>query len=309
VRAAIDRSERDSIAIAALALGSDEGRPVPGQEDAVSRRDAALMRMAAERTGGIYIDGYRKDAAAALAAYLRSLAPESESGGSRRERKSRWPLFVMSAILAYGLSKLCLLQIKNTGFTLLLLAAILLSSCSRVPGRLLIMEANFQSARGQYTKAVASYLKALAYEDAVPYAEYGLGSVYYNLDEGKAALECFADSQKTLDSRSPAVHRELRYRNHYNTGVVQFGEGDYSDAAASFREALRIDPARVDAKRNLELSLRSLAREQTAAGRAEERQEESASRAALFEYLRQKERNQWQSREWAAEAQTEGPDY
>jgi Ca-activated chloride channel family protein len=309
VRAALDRCERDAIAIAALALGSDEGRPVPGQEDAVSRRDAALMRMAAERTGGVYIDGSRKDAAAALAAYLHSLAPETESGGRRKERKSRWPLFIMAAILAYGMSKLCLLQIKNAGFSLLLLALLFLSSCSRIPGKLLIMEGNFLSARGRHSEAVSSYLKALEYEDAAPYAEYGLGSVYYSLDEGKAALERFADSQKILDALAPAAHRELRYRNNYNAGVVQFGAGDFPSAAASFREALRVEPARIDAKRNLELSLRSIARESAAAGRAEQRLEESASRAALFDYLRQKEQNQWQSREWAAEEQTDGPDY
>jgi Ca-activated chloride channel family protein len=309
VRAALDRCGRDVIAIAALAVGGDEGRPVYGLENAVSRRDAALMRMAAERTGGIYVDGGHRDAAAVLAAYLRSLAPESKSGGNRKERKARWPLFVMAAILAWGLSKCCLLQIKPTVFTLSLLAALLLSSCSQAPGKLLIMEANFLSARGRYTEAISSYLRALEHEEAAPYAGYGLGSVYYSLDEGKAALERFADSQKILDALSPTAHRELRYRLNYNVGVVLFAERDFAAAAGSFREALRLDPGRVEAKRNLELSLLSLARKSAAGGQAGQRLEESESRAALFEYLKKKEENQWKSREWAAEEQTEGPDY
>lgn len=309
VKAALDRCDRDGITVSALALGSDEGRPVPGREDIVSRRDAALMRMAAERGGGIFVDGGAQNAASVLAAHLRSLAPESETRGSRKERKARWPLFIAAAILAYGASKLCLLQIKKAGFTLLLSALLFLSSCSRLPGKLLIMEANFLSSRGRYTDAVSSYLKALEYEEAAPYAEYGLGSVYYSLDEGKAALERFADSQKTLDTFPPDGHRELRYRVSYNTGGALFSEGDFAGAAASFREALRIEPDRIEAKRNLELSLLSLARESAAGSRSDQGRQESESRTALFEYLRQKEYNQWKSREWAAEEQSDGPDY
>ena len=243
-----------------------------------------------------------------LAAYLRSLAPETETGGNRRERKARWPLFIIVAALAWGLSKLCLLQIR-TAASLSLLALLFLSACSQLPGKLLIIEANFHNARGRYTEAIASYLRALEHEEAAPYAGYGLGSVYCGLDESAAALERFAESQKILDELSPTAHRELRYRNNYNAGVTLFGEGDFSAAADSFREALRLEPGRLEAKRNLELSLLSLARESAAGNQDGQRREESESRAALFEYLRKKEANQWKSREWAAEEETGGPDY
>jgi Ca-activated chloride channel family protein len=169
------------------------------------------------------------------------------------------------------------------------------------------MEANVLSAGGMYTEAIEAYLKALEYEEAAPYAGYGLGSVYYSLDEGAAALGRFADSQEILDTLPPAAHRELRYRISYNTGVVLFGGGDFAGAAAAFREALRLDPGRLEAKRNLELSLLSLTRE--TGGRAEPRREESTGRAALFEYLRHKEQNRWQSREWEGEEQHHAPDY
>jgi Ca-activated chloride channel family protein len=309
LRAALDRCNNNGITVAALALGSDEGNPVPGQEDLISRREAAVMRMAAERTGGIYVDGSRKDAVTVLAAHLRSLAPEAETRGNRRERKARWPLFITAAIIAFGISKLCLLQIKIAGLSFLFPLLCLFSSCAPVSGKLLIMEANFLGSRGQYTEAISSYLKALEYEEAKPYAEYGLGSVYYSLDEEEAALERFADSKQLIDALSPEGHRELRYRINYNTGVTLFGNGDFAGAAESFREALRNDPGRIEAKRNLELSLLSLARENTARGQTEQQREETESRAILFEYLRQKEHSQWKSREWAAEEQNEGPDY
>jgi Ca-activated chloride channel family protein len=187
----------------------------------------------------------------------------------------------------------------------------LFSSCSR--GKLFIMEANYLNSRGRFDEAMASYLKALEYEEAAPYAEYGLGSVFYSLDEGKAALERFGNSKKILETLSAESHRELRYRNNYNSGVVFFGEGDFSAAVSAFKEALRIDPGKIEAKRNLELSLMSLARESVLlkerAGEGNEENQRQETRAVLFEYLRQKEQNQWKSREWTPEEHITGPDY
>ncbi|MDR2922672.1 MAG: VWA domain-containing protein [Treponema sp.] len=107
---ALDRCVREGVMVNALAVGSDEGRPVPcasgDQSETISRRDSAAMRMAAERTGGIYIDASRDDAAGILAAHLRSLAPEAGGRGSRTGPKERRSLFIVIAILAYCASKL-----------------------------------------------------------------------------------------------------------------------------------------------------------------------------------------------------------
>jgi Ca-activated chloride channel family protein len=328
IKAAVDRSAGEDIIVNALAVGSDEGGPVPegklpppgvwgqasgesGQEEQIiSRRDSAVMRMAAERSGGIYIDGNRKDAPALLAEYLRSRAPESETRGMRREKKRQWPLFVIAALLFYGASKLCLLcPLSFLRCPALIVFLFLLSSCSGISGKLFIIEANFFNSQGLYSRAAASYMKALAYEEAEAYAEYGLGSAYYSLDEAAAALARFEDSRKILEGRSPAEHRELRYRLSYNTGVVFFGEGNFLDAAQSFKEALKIDPGRIEAKRNLELSLLSLARSRSSGEQAEPEKNEPENSAVLFEYLRRKEQNQWRSREWAVEEEDSGPDY
>jgi Ca-activated chloride channel family protein len=313
VKAAVDRCAAENISIAALGVGSDEGAPVPGQESTISRRDAALLRMIADRSGGIYVDGSRADASDALASYLRSLAPESERPGNRRERKERWFLFIMAALLAFCASKLSLAQIpglkRRVTNAALVFSCLLFLSCARVSGKLLIMEANFLCARSRHNEAIPAYLKALEYEDAAPYAEYGLGLAYYNLDEGGAALERYADSLELLENRQAASHRELRYRIHYNTGVARFSADDFDGAAFSFREALRTNPASIEAKRNLELSLLLIARKNAARSQAEKRSEEKESRAAFFEYVQQKEQNQWKSREWTLEEESPGPDY
>jgi Ca-activated chloride channel family protein len=200
---------------------------------------------------------------------------------------------------------------RNEGkLTYLLVVLILLGGCSGdsgVSGKLLIIGGNFQNARGDYTGAISSYMKALEYPQAAPYSEFGLGSMYFSLGEEKAALERFVEAKKILETSDPAANRELHYRIHYNTGVVLFSERNFSGAADSFREALKVDGGKKEAKRNLELSIRSLARENIANDGRSDGEDENM--AALFEYIQQKEFNQWKSREWQTEENTNGPDY
>ena len=140
---------------------------------------------------------------------------------------------------------------KKTGFFFLwCILSLLMCGCSRMSGKLLIMEANFRNARGMYTRAISSYMKARNDAEAAPYSEFGLGSVYFALGEEKAALDRFAEAETMLESSSPAS-RELHYRIHYNTGVVLFSEGDFSGAIDSFRKALKVDGGKKEAKRNL----------------------------------------------------------
>ncbi|HCC37048.1 MAG TPA: hypothetical protein DEQ14_05255 [Treponema sp.] len=190
-----------------------------------------------------------------------------------------------------------------------LLSAFSLFSCSRASGRLLILEGNFLSSRHKLNEAMMSYNKALARERVSPYAESGLAAVYHSLDENKAAREHIENSQKQLTAFPQTEHRELRYRNNFNLGVILFADGNFSEAAAAFRDALRVDSTRLEAKRNLELCLLSIDREKTGTGQAEETQEATASRAALFEYFGQKEQSRWKSREWTDEEENTGPDY
>ena len=107
-------------------------------------------------------------------------------------------------------------------------------------------------------------------------------------------------------------HSELRYRIYYNMGIIYFEQGEYAEAAQAFREALIVDGSRVEAKRNLELSLHTISRsisptyappeEAGAEGRA-------ADSSVFFEYIREREQERWRSREWDGESETSGLDY
>jgi Ca-activated chloride channel family protein len=319
---ALHRAEEKDISVTVLAVGTEEGGPVPGLYDedkgpVYSRRRQDALRYAAQRTGGIFIDGNRRDAAALLSGHLLSLAPglSAETGGERRtETKSRQDFFVILALLAFGASKVCVLR-RRGRFLLAASLFVLFTSCSRLPGTLFVMEGNMYNSRGRYTEASAAYLRALEYEDAVPYAEYGLGLLCLALDKGDAALEHFASAGKALEKLTD--NRELVYRLRYNRGVALFGKGDYAAAAAAFREALQVDGGRIAAKRNLELSLlsgREDGGEKNGQGTGSGSSKEDAAdggpeTAALFDYMRQREREQWKSREWPDEENFSGPDY
>jgi Ca-activated chloride channel family protein len=162
-----------------------------------------------------------------------------------------------------------------------------------------------------HTEAILAYLEALEYDETAAYAEYGMGSVFLAMDEEAAALQRFAAAEERLAGMPRGDHRELIYRINYNRGVVRFHAGDFAAAADQFRAALETDAGRIEAKRNLELSLLSLAGQSsgpTPAANLSFQKEDGASRT-LFEYIRRKEQDQWKSLEWEGDTGFTGPDY
>jgi len=185
------------------------------------------------------------------------------------------------------------------------------SSCARTQGMLLIMEANFFNTRGFFTEAIASYLRALAHDEAVPYAEYGLGSVYFSLGESAAAMERYRSAMRSLRELN-REDPELRHRIYYNMGIIYFEQSEYHEAVNAFRNALRVDGSRVEAKRNLELSLLAFNRispQPPDAAGAGEGEGAGRERAEIFEYLRRMNQEQWRNREWPSEDDWQGPDH
>lgn len=120
--AALERVWAAGITLSVLGMGTDTGGPVPLEEPeegvlldnagktVISYRRTEILRDAAARTGGIYMDGNRDDAAGVLSAYLRSLSSGTGPGASRREPGSRWHVFVIAGLCFWGLSRLLSLR-------------------------------------------------------------------------------------------------------------------------------------------------------------------------------------------------------
>jgi Ca-activated chloride channel family protein len=160
------------------------------------------------------------------------------------------------------------------------------------------MEGNFHLAAGRYHRAIAAYINALAFSEETPYAEFALGTAYLALNESAAARERFERARRAALKRNRENDRELLYRLAYNTGILYFEAGNSEEAAGEFRRALKYDSRRLDAKRNLELSLLSLSGREAAPPDASPVDfARTGGGDTLLEYMRQKERERWKSRE------------
>jgi Ca-activated chloride channel family protein len=328
---ALNQARSRGIAVSVVGLGSDQGGPVPVEISPaspdgfllapdgsliISSRQENVLKNAAQKTSGLYVDANGNNAESQLTDHYRFLSSES-AGGLRREIRDRWHLFVFAALVCLGLSRLLGFRRKKAIHTPLLLCifSLVLSSCSQIQGKLLIMEGNFYKSQNKYAEAIASFLKAQIYPEAAPYAEYGLGLSYSSLEENDAALERYSASLESLNHLSvdkfKGEHRELGFRLSYNIGIIYFEQSDYSGAAEYFRQALEIDSSRLEAKRNLELSLLAMSRpnqNETTSASTDARTGAQGSQA-LFDYLRVKEQEQWKSREWSENPESQGPDY
>jgi Ca-activated chloride channel family protein len=127
---ALDRIIAAEITLIAVGFGSEEGGAVPlgndpqdtGNQGSLLGEDgypvvsvvrSDTLKGAAERTGGMYIDGNRSNAAALLADYLTSLAAPGRDGstgtavrGFRRETRPLGYIFVIAALVFMGISKM-----------------------------------------------------------------------------------------------------------------------------------------------------------------------------------------------------------
>ncbi len=106
----------------------------------------------------------------------------------------------------------------------------------------------------KYNSSVASFYRSMnqaqadADRELLSYSVYNLGVSYLMQNEDTSSFMRFSE----IDEDSP---KELKFRSFYNRGIIAYGRGDYDEAAENFRQALKIDGKRMNAKVNLELSL------------------------------------------------------
>ena len=89
-------------------------------------------------------------------------------------------------------------------------------------------------------------------EDAI--ARYNLGTALYQKKQFEKASDEF---RRSLDAADPI----RRAQGYYNLGNAQIQLNDVEGAIRSYKSALRLDPADMDSKHNLELALEKLQQE------------------------------------------------
>jgi Ca-activated chloride channel family protein len=127
--AAVERLREQDITLFTVGAGSTYGAPVPPEEVSFEtvnsmgmppvvitsylRQD--ILSAAAERTGGLFIDG-NIDAAQLLAASISETGMTDGEWVFREESSARWYIFAIFGLAAFILSKLCLLRFRGRRF-------------------------------------------------------------------------------------------------------------------------------------------------------------------------------------------------
>lgn len=172
-----------------------------------------------------------------------------------------------------------------------------LTSCSGGWNHLQVLQSNYDFSQGDYLGATVGYLNSLSDTEFHNYVAYNLANVYHALGEFPAALSLWEEAEATNSV-------DLLFRIHFNKAVLFYEQGEYLAARESFIRALLLEPSNVDAKINLELTLKKLETGLSAQTRRSPGSDTGSSvpetstseTLRIFDYLRRKEAQQWASR-------------
>ncbi len=172
-----------------------------------------------------------------------------------------------------------------------LVAVLSVSWCGLAEPFSSVLLGNYAFQRGDYHRATVLYNRALETGRYKPWVLYNLGNVYRALGENEPAFDVW-------DPDLYAEWEKLQYRVSFNRGTILYQQGRYRDALSSFRHALEVNPGAVEAKTNLELSLRKM----QAGGDALRTSDEQADTTTdpgtaerVLDYVNTKEAKQWES--------------
>lgn len=115
-----------------------------------------------------------------------------------------------------------------------------------------VVKANKLYKEGKFDEAIVEYRKAAQESPDNSIVQYNLGNAVFkkeSFDEARAAYD------KSIELSKDNSFRE---KNIYNKGVSYTKEKKLLESIASYKEALKIDPADADARHNLQKALHEL---------------------------------------------------
>ncbi len=185
-------------------------------------------------------------------------------------------------------------------YFIIFLFSFTLTSCSFVEPYFLVMRGNYQFSGGEYQRSLVDYLRAQR-PNFQPWIHYNLGNLYWSLGETQSALRVWQSAEQISDT-------SIQFAVSFNRGILYFEQGMYSQSYDEFKNALVFDPSNIDAKINLELALAKL----QAGNQLSISQKKSdvnatpeAESIRILEYMKRKEKQQWQKREKEVETFSE----
>ncbi|MGN0728080.1 VWA domain-containing protein [Treponema sp.] len=277
------------------------------EKNVLSKRNSASP-------SAVYIDASEMGSAAAI---LKTLNLNSSLATVSYEVKStqRYRLFISLAILFF-LASVLFGELDIAGGKKKIISSVLgasvvflFTSCSpRFNDGMKIFEGRLSWSKQDYQNSVGTFLELSldAHERGdelvEQYAVFGLGSTYLMQGETDAALKRFSD----VYENSP---EKIKFAILYNSGIIAHRNGDYERAADFFRKAILIDSKNIDAKINLEFSLKEDSEHLKDAAQEiiplSENREDQNIQNALYSIIREDERKQWKNMQKDSERTSE----
>jgi Ca-activated chloride channel family protein len=152
---------------------------------------------------------------------------------------------------------------------LLILAALALVGCGSTAEKL-NNEGNEAFAQEDYEGALLAYNQAQGESPELAEPHYNAASAHYK-------KEAYDQAQQEIEGALLAEQHQdgLDQNSYYNLGNTFFQAEQYQAAVEAYKEALRLDPADLQAKQNLELALRQLQQQQQEQQNQSQQDEES----------------------------------
>ncbi len=276
---------------------------------------AAMKKNSASKVSDVqisYIDATEPGSALTLLDGIKnnSISDSGENGVTYEIKPvQRYSLFlglgILFSVLSYVITELdpegIAEKFKKTAA--LIVFCMLFVSCkgeNAVFGAKNILEGSWFWYQKKYNDSVAKYLQTVfdAQNDGNPlleqYAVYDLATTYLVQNENDVALERYRQLENVED-------KNIRYAVFYNCGIIANRKGNYEEAAKCFRNALKIDGTKIDAKINLEISLMNAEKEikskQNVQNQVSESKSSSTMEESIFARIREYDEKQWKNSE------------
>lgn len=208
--------------------------------------------------------------------------------------------FVMAYIITELDSENISRRIRRNAVTVAAVSMLFTSCSGYVGGAKNILEGSWFWYQKRYNDSVAKYLQTVFDsendEDKLlqQYAVYNLATTYLSQNENDFALERYGQIADCED-------KKVRYAMYYNCGIVAHRQGDFEKAAECFRNALKIDGSKLEAKINLELSVMNAEKEaksrENMLNQVSQSDTPSVMEQAVFERIREYDKKQWKNSE------------
>lgn len=252
----------------------------------------------------VYIDASQMGSAAAILKML-DLNSLQSSVSYEVQNIQRYGFFISLAIL-FILASFFFGELDIAGGKKKLISSVstvslvfLLTGCSpRFNDGIKIFEGKLAWSKQDYQNAIGDFLETASNAElrkdtlVEQYAVFGLGSTYLMQGETDAALKRFSQVYEASPDK-------IKFAILYNSGIIAHRNGDYKAAADFFKKAILIDGSSINAKINLELSLRETLEHSRESAQElvplSENKEDLNVQNALYSIIREDEKQQWKN--------------